>query len=123
MTKLSPSLRRRLVVLAVLAVAAIAVALVLNLRHQQRQRRIAACRQQRSEIGRFRKDSFDAQLTAMRRMRLNPDQEATLRRVDREAYVRYVQAFGEQVDKVATAGDRLGEMVDAYRAGDCLAVE
>jgi hypothetical protein len=123
MPKLSPSLRRRLILLAVVAVVAGGVALALKFRHEARQRRIAACRQQRSEISRVRTNTFDAQLAVLRKMRLNPDQGATLRRVDSQAYARYSQAFAEQVDKVATAADRLAGLVDAYRAADCLGVE
>lgn len=119
MPKLSPSLRRRLILLAVLAAVAAGVALVLKIRHEARQRQITACREQRSAISRFRTDSFTPQLAVMRQMRLNPDQRATLRRVDPDAYARYAQAYGDQVEKVAVAADRLGEMVDAFRAADC----
>lgn len=123
MPKPPSSLRRKLILLGVLAALAAGVALALTLRYQARQRSIAACRQQRSEITGFRRDSFDAQLEQMRRMRLNPDQVSTLRRVDPAAYARYAQAFGDQVERVATAADQLGAMVDAYRAADCLTVE
>lgn len=119
MPTLSPSLRRRLVLLAVLAAVAGGAALVLKLRHEARQRHLTACREQRSAISRFRAESFNPQLAVMRQMRLNPDQRTTLRRVDPDAYARYAQAYGDQVDKVAVAADRLAEMVDAYRAGDC----
>lgn len=123
MPKKPSNLRRNLSLLAVLAVVAAGVGLTLTMRHQAHQRRIAACRQQRSEIVNFRKDGFDAQLARMRQMRLNPEQVATLRRVDPVAFARYVQAYGDQVDQVAQAADRLGAMVDAYRAGDCLEVK
>ncbi|MEB3321358.1 MAG: hypothetical protein VKI81_00875 [Synechococcaceae cyanobacterium] len=123
MPKLSPALRRRLILLGVLAALAAAVALALTLRHQARQRRIEACRQQREEIGRFRTESFDGPLQQMRQMRLNPEQVSTLRRVDPAAYDRYAQAYGDQVERVARAADELGAKVDAYRAGNCLEVE
>jgi hypothetical protein len=123
MPKLPPSLRSKLILIGVLAIAAAVVALSLTLQHQARQRRITACRQQRSEINGFRRDGFDAQLATMRQMRLNTEQAATLRRVDPGAYARYAQAFGDQVDRVAQAADRLAAKVDAYRADKCLEVE
>jgi hypothetical protein len=123
MPPLSPSLRRRLILIGVLAAVAGALALTLALRQQARQRRIAACHRQRTAISSFRKESFDAPLRKMRQMRLNPEQVSTLRRVDPAAYARYAQAYGDQVDRVAQAADRLGAMVDAYRAADCLQVE
>jgi len=118
MPKMPSNLRWKLILFGVVAAG---VALTLTMRHRAHQRRIAACGQQRSEIGSFRQDGFDAQLARMRQMRLNPEQVATLRRLDPGAFARYVQAYGEQVDQVAQAADRLGAMVDAYRAADCLA--
>lgn len=123
MPKLSPTLQRKLVAVGIVLVLAAGVALALTLRQGARQRRVDACRQKRTEISRFRKQTFDTQLDQMRRMRLNPEQVSTLRRVDPAAYARYAQAYGDQVDRVAQAADRLGTMVDAYRAADCLAVE
>jgi uncharacterized protein HemX len=123
MPKLSPSLRRRLILVALLAGFAAVGWLVLKLRHEARQRQVEACRQQRAELTRFRRDSFDSQLAQMRKLRLNPEQVTTLRRVDAAAYARYAQAFGDQVDRVAQAADRLGAMVDDYRAANCLGVE
>ncbi|MCS5691943.1 hypothetical protein NZK33_08085 [Cyanobium sp. FGCU-6] len=116
-------LRRNLILLAVLAAAAAAVALTVRWQQQVRDEHIAACRQQRSAIAKVRRDSFDAQLARMRKMRLNPEQAATLRRVEPEAFARYAQAFGEQVDRVAQAADQLAAQVDAYRTKNCLAVE
>jgi hypothetical protein len=123
MPKLSPALRRRLIIVGVLVAVAAAVALALTLQNRARQRQVEACRQKRSEISRFREQSFDVQLQQMRQMRLNPEQVKTLRKVDPAAYAQYAQAYGDQVDRVARAADRLGEMVDAYRAEDCLSVD
>jgi hypothetical protein len=123
MPELSPTLRRRLLVAGVLAAIAAAVLLAWTLQNRSRQRRVEACRQQRTEISRFREQSFDTQLQQMRQMRLNPEQVKTLRRVDPEAYAQYAQAYGDQVDRVAQAADQLGKMVDEYRAGDCLSLE
>lgn len=123
MPELSPTLRRRFILSGVLVAIAAALFLAWTLQNRSRQRRVEACRQQRTEITRFREQSFDAQLQQMRQMRLNPEQVKTLRRVDPAAYAQYAQAYGDQVDRVAQAADQLGQMVDEYRAGDCLAVE
>lgn len=123
MPKLSRTLHRRLMIVGVLVVVAAAVALVLTLQNRARQRRVEACRDKRAEISSFREKSFDAQLQQMRQMRLNPEQVKTLRRVNPAAYAQYAQAYGDQVDRVAKAADRLGQMVDEYRAGDCLSLE
>jgi hypothetical protein len=123
MPKLSPTLRRRLIVAGVLLAVAAAAAVALTLQNRVRQRRVEACLQKRSEISRFREQSFEAQLEQMRQMRLNPEQVKTLRSVDPAAYAQYAQAYGDQVDRVAKAADRLGRMVDEYRDQDCLSVE
>lgn len=123
MPKLSPALRRRLIIVGVLVTVAAAAALALTLQNRARQRQVEACRQKRSEISRFREEGFDTPLQQMRQMRLNPEQVKTLRRVDPAAYAQYAQAYGDQVDRVARAADRLGEMVDEYRASDCLSLE
>lgn len=123
MPKLQPGLQRKLIVVGVLAGIIALAALGLTLQQRERRRLLSLCRQKRTEIVRFRKDSFDTQLDQMRRMRLNKEQVSTLRRVDPAAYARYAQAYGDQVDRVAVAADRLGAMVDAYRASDCLAAE
>jgi hypothetical protein len=116
-------LRRNLILVAVLGVAAAVVALSVRMQQQARDQRIAVCRQQRNEINTLRRTGFDAQLATMRKMRLNPDQAATLRRVEPEAYARYAQAFGDQVDRVAQAADQLAQKVDAYRTAACLGEE
>ena len=123
MPKPPPRLRSNLILLAVLAVVAAAVALTLRVKQQARDQHSAVCRQQRTEIAKLRRDGFDAQLATMRKMRLNPDQAATLRRVEPEAYARYAQAFGDQVDRVAQAADQLAAKVDAYTKKNCLEVE
>jgi len=123
MPKPPSPLRRNLILVAVLAAVAAAVALTVHWQQQIRDERIAACRQQRSAIAKVRRDGFDAQLATMRKMRLNPEQAATLRRVEPEAYARYAQAFGDQVDRVAQAADQLAAQVDAYRTKKCLEVE
>ena len=123
MPKPPPRLRSNLILLAVLAVVAAAVALTLRVKQQARDQHGAVCRQQRTEIAKLRRDGFDAQLATMRKMRLNPDQAATLRRVEPEAYARYAQAFGDQVDRVAQAADQLAAKVDAYSKKNCLEVE
>jgi hypothetical protein len=123
MPKLSPKLRRRLILVGVLVAVAAVVGLILTLQNRARQRRVEACSEKRSEIGRFREQNFDSQLQQMRQMRLNPEQVKTLRKVDPAAYAQYAQAYGDQVDRVAKAADRLGQMVDEYRAGDCLSLE
>lgn len=123
MPKPAQNLRRKLILIGLLALAAAGVALTISLKQQARERRVAACRQQREEITRFRTDSFQTQLSQMRKLRLNPEQVTALRRVDPAAYARYAQAFGDQVDRVAQAAEQLGAKVDAYRAADCLGVE
>jgi hypothetical protein len=115
-------LRRNLILVAVLGVAAAVVALSVRMQ-QARDQRIAVCREQRKEINTLRRNGFDAQLATMRKMRLNPEQAATLRRVEPEAYARYAQAFGDQVDRVAQAADQLAQKVDAYRTAACLGEE
>ncbi|MFN9931797.1 MAG: hypothetical protein ACK55R_02405 [Cyanobacteriota bacterium] len=123
MPKPPPRLRSNLILLAVLALVAAAVALTLRVKQQARDQHSAVCRQQRTEIAKLRRDGFDAQLATMRKMRLNPDQAATLRRVEPDAYARYAQAFGDQVDRVAQAADQLAAKVDGYRTKNCLEVE
>lgn len=123
MPKPPAHLRSNLILLAVLAVVAAAVALTLRMKQQARDQHSAVCRQQRTEIAKLRRDGFDAQLATMRKMRLNPDQAATLRRVEPEAYARYAQAFGDQVDRVAQAADQLAAKVDAYSTKNCLKLE
>lgn len=123
MPKPPPRLRRNLILVAVLAVAAAVVAVSVRMQQQARDQRIAACRQQRTAINTLRRDTFDTQLATMRKMRLNPEQAATLRRVEPEAYARYAQAFSDQVDRVAQAADQLAQKVDAYRTASCLGVE
>ena len=116
-------LRRNLILVAALAVVAATVAFTVKLQQQARDQRIATCRQQRTAINTLRRDTVDTQLARMRKMRLNPEQAATLRRVEPEAYARYAQAFGDQVDQVAQAADQLAQKVDAYRTASCLGVE
>jgi len=123
MSKPAQPLRRKLLLIGLVALAAAAAGLALHLQNQAHQQRVSACRQQREQIARVRSDSFESQLNRMRRLRLNPEQVTTLRRVDPEAYARYAQAFGDQVDRVAQAAEQLGGLVDAYRAADCLRVE
>jgi hypothetical protein len=118
-----PRLRRNLILVAVLGVAAAVVAVSVRMQQQARDQRIAACRQQFTEITNLRRNGFDTQLATMRKMRLNPEQAATLRRVEPEAYARYAQAFGDQVDRVAQAADQLAQKVDAYRTASCLEVK
>ena len=109
--------------LGVVGVAALAIAAaVWTFQNQQRQyqRRAQDCRDLRQEIGRFRSQVFDARIEKMRGVRLNPTQTATLRQVDPNAFARYVGAYGETVDQVAEAADKLAGLVERYRSASCL---
>jgi hypothetical protein len=53
-------------------------------------------------------------------MRLNPSQAETLRNADPDAYARYAVTYGQLVDQVAQAADRLGEKVDQFQSQGCV---
>ncbi|MEX1317769.1 MAG: hypothetical protein AB1Z22_11695 [Synechococcaceae cyanobacterium] len=114
------TLRTKLSLIAVLLGFVGVFALAWQLRHQHRQRAVAACRELRAEIRALKTDEFDVRLEEMRTMRLNPSQAETLRNADPDAYARYAATYGQVVDQVAQAADRLGEKVDAFQRQGCV---
>lgn len=116
----SLSMRNKLLLLAGLAGLLGVFALAWQLRQQHHQRAVAACRALRAEIRSFKADDFDVRLQEMRTMRLNPSQAEALRNAEPEAYARYAASFGELVDQVAQAADRLGEQVDQFQRQGCV---
>ncbi len=116
----SLSMRNKLLLLAGLAGLLGVFALAWQLRQQHHQRAVAACRALRAEIRTFKADDFDVRLQEMRTMRLNPSQAEALRNAEPEAYARYAASFGELVDQVAQAADRLGEQVDQFQRQGCV---
>ena len=96
---------------------------VWHLQNLQHQRQVQACRDLRQEIGSFKTQVFDRRMQRMRSVRLNDAQATTLRTVDPNAYARYASAYGETVDQVAQAADQLAELVERYRAANCLAID
>lgn len=101
-------------------VAIAAAVWTLQNRQLQHQRQAQACSDLRQEIGRFKREVFEARLQTMRNLRLNSTQTATLRSVDPSAFSRYVSAYGETLDQVAEAADQLASLVERYRAAACL---
>ena len=114
------SLRTKLSLLAVAAAVVAVFVLAWQLRQQHHQRAVAACRALRGEIRTLKSDEFDVRLAEMRTIRLNPSQAETLRNADPDAYARYAATYGQVVDQVAQAADRLGEKVDQFQARGCV---
>jgi len=114
------TLRAKLSVMAVLLALVGVFALAVQLRRQHQQRTLAACRELRGEISDLKTNTFDPRLEEMRTMRLNPSQAETLRNADPDAYARYAATYGQVVEQVAQAADRLGEKVDAFSSKGCV---
>jgi type II secretory pathway component PulM len=114
------TLRAKVSVIAVLLALVGVFALAWQLRRQHQQRVQAACRELRGEISDLKTNTFDPRLEEMRTMRLNPSQAETLRNADPDAYARYAATYGQVVEQVAQAADRLGEKVDAFQSKGCV---
>jgi transcriptional regulator NrdR family protein len=116
----SLSLRAKVSVVAVLLAFVGVFALAWQLRRQHQQRALAVCRELRSEISDLKTNTFDPRLEEMRTMRLNPSQAETLRNADPDAYARFAATYGQLVEQVAQAADRLGEKVDLFQSKGCV---
>lgn len=114
------TLRAKASVVAVLLAFVGVFALAWQLRLQHQQRTLATCRELRSEISDLKTNTFDPRLEEMRTMRLNPSQAETLRNADPDAYARFAATYGQLVEQVAQAADRLGEKVDLFQSKGCV---
>jgi len=86
---------------------------------RQHEQRLSDCRSLRVAIGNTRSRDFEVSRREMNKVRLNDSQGDTLRTVGPAAYDRSVEAFSARVNAVATAGDKLGSLVDRYGRQGC----
>lgn len=114
------TLRAKVSVIAVLLALVGVFVFAWQLRQQHQQRAVTACRALRAEIRALKTDEFDVRLMQMRTMRLNASQAETLRNADPNAYARYAATYGQVVEQVAQAADRLGEKVDQFQSQGCV---
>ncbi|MFN6133657.1 MAG: hypothetical protein ACK46L_12290 [Synechococcaceae cyanobacterium] len=115
--------RWKLAVVGLAALASAAAVWTFQQQQLQQRRQAQSCRELRQEITRFRKGVFDARLQTMRSVRLNTTQTATLRKVDANAFARYVAAYSDTVEQVAQAADQLAALVERYRTASCLNIQ